>query len=91
MKGEPLPLSPLKVRYSCLLLLVRAAARERVPNVLSRCHTKRRTSVCGRARPSFGIKPTYKKKRKKNKPKTHRKQQQKKEEKRENKISNFNL
>ncbi len=31
---------------------------EKVPNVLSRCHTKRRTGARGRAHPSFGMTPT---------------------------------
>ncbi len=35
------------------------ALHEKVPNVLSRCHTKRRTGARGRARPSFGIIPTF--------------------------------
>ena len=38
-----------------------AVLREKVPNVLSRCHTKRRTGTHGRARPSFGMTPTVKK------------------------------
>ena len=33
--------------------------REKVPNVQSRCHTKRRMGVCGCARPSFGMTPTF--------------------------------
>ncbi len=36
-----------------------AALREKVPNVLSRCHTKRRTGARGRDRPSFGMTPTF--------------------------------
>ncbi len=47
-----------------------AALHEKVPNVLSR-HTKRRM---GRARPSFGMTPTFqKKKKKKNKSKNVKK------------------
>ncbi len=42
-----------------LLLNIWAASRKKVPNVLSRCHTKRRTGVWGRARPSFGMTPTF--------------------------------
>ncbi len=42
-----------------------AALREKVPNVLSRCHTKIRTGARGRARPSFGMTPTFQKKKKK--------------------------
>ncbi len=38
---------------------------EKVPNVLSRCHTKRRTSARRRAHPSFGMTPTFQKKKKK--------------------------
>ena len=38
------------------------ASRE---NVLSRCHTKRRTGVHGRTRPSFGMAPTFQKKKNK--------------------------
>ncbi len=34
-----------------------AALHEKVPNVLSRCHTKRRTGARGHARPSFGMTP----------------------------------
>ncbi len=33
------------------------ALREKVPDVLSCCHTKRRTGARGRARPSFGMTP----------------------------------
>ena len=36
-----------------------AVLREKVLNVLSRCHTKRRTGTRGRAHPSFGITPTF--------------------------------
>ncbi len=36
-----------------------AASRKEVPNVLSLCHTKRRTGMLGRARPSFGTIPTF--------------------------------
>ncbi len=36
-----------------------AALHEKVPNVLSRCHTKRRTGARGRARPTFGMTPTF--------------------------------
>ena len=32
---------------------------EKVPNLLSRCHTKRRLGGHGRARPSFGMTPTF--------------------------------
>ncbi len=39
----------------------------KVPNVLSRCHTKRRVGVLGRACPSFGMSPTFPKKRRKKK------------------------
>ncbi len=37
---------------------------EKVPNSLSRCHTKRRMGVQARAHPSFGMTPTFPKKRK---------------------------
>ncbi len=33
-------------------------SREKVPNVLSRCHTKRKIGVRGRAHPSFRMTPT---------------------------------
>ncbi len=33
--------------------------REKAPYGLSRCHTKRRTGARGRARPSFGMTPTF--------------------------------
>ncbi len=36
-----------------------AASRKNVPNVLSRCHTKRRMGTCGLAHPSFGMTQTY--------------------------------
>ena len=36
-----------------------AASRKKVPNGLSRWHTKRRIGVHGRARPSFGMTPTF--------------------------------
>ena len=49
------------------LVTIWAALREKVPNVLSHCHTKRRTGARGRARPSFGMTPTYQKKKKKSK------------------------
>ncbi len=42
-----------------------AALPKKVPNVLSRCHTKRRMGAQGRARPSFGMTPTFLKKKKK--------------------------
>ncbi len=43
---------------------MRAASRKKVPNDgLSRCHTERRMFVCGRARPSFGMTPTLKRKK----------------------------
>ncbi len=45
-----------------------AALREKVPNVLSRCQTKRRMGARGRAHPSFqsfGMTPTFQKKKKK--------------------------
>ena len=42
-----------------------AASSEKVPNVLSRCHTKRRTGAHGRALPSFGMTPTFQKWKKK--------------------------
>ncbi len=35
------------------------ALSEKVPNVLSRCHTKRRTDTQGRPHPSFGMTPTF--------------------------------
>ena len=38
-----------------LLILIWAALHEKVPNVLSRCHTKRWTGVRGRTGPSFGM------------------------------------
>ena len=43
------------------------AIRKKVPYGLSRCHTKRRTGARGRARPSFGMTPTFQKKKKKKK------------------------
>ncbi len=46
-----------------------AVLREKVPNVLSHCHTKRRTGAGGRARPWRGLTPTIGKKKKKNCPK----------------------
>ncbi len=41
------------------VILIWAALREKVPKFLSRCHTKRRTGAQGRARPSFGMTPTF--------------------------------
>ncbi len=41
-----------------------AALREKVLNVLSLCHTKRRTGTHGHARSSFGMTPTFQKKKK---------------------------
>ncbi len=35
------------------------ASREKVPNVLSQCHTKRSMGVRGRAHTSFGMTPTF--------------------------------
>ncbi len=32
---------------------------KKVPNVLSRCHTKRKTGLHGRTHPSFGMTPTF--------------------------------
>ncbi len=46
------------------LIIKWAELSKKVPNVLSRCHTKRRTGARGRARPSFGMKPTFLKKKK---------------------------
>ena len=43
----------------------RAASRKKVPNVLSHCHTKRRTGTCGCTHPSFGMTPTFQKLKKK--------------------------
>ena len=42
-------------------MIIWAALRKKVPNVLSRCHTstKRRTGARGRARLSFGMTPTF--------------------------------
>ncbi len=56
--------------YSFQLTLQRqpdtwASLREKVPNVLTRCQTKRRTGARGRASPSFGMTPTFQKKKKK--------------------------
>ncbi len=42
-----------------------AVSCEKIPYVLSRCHTKRRTDARGRARPSFGMTPTFQKKNQK--------------------------
>ena len=39
--------------------LTGAQLREKVPNVLNRCHTKGRTGVHDLARPSFGMKLTF--------------------------------
>ncbi len=36
-----------------------ARLSRKVPYVLSRCHTIRRMSACGRVHPSFGMKPTF--------------------------------
>ncbi len=40
-----------------------AALCEKVPNALSRSHTKRWTGARGRVRPSFGMTPTFPKKK----------------------------
>ncbi len=40
-----------------------ASLCEKVPNVLSPCHTKRRMGVRGRAHRSFGMTPTFQKKK----------------------------
>ncbi len=45
--------------YSWISFHKWAAWSEKVPNVLSRCHTKKRTGARGRARPSFGMTPTF--------------------------------
>ncbi len=45
------------------LMLTWAVSRKKVPNVLSRCHTKRTIGACGRAHPSFGMTPTFQKKK----------------------------
>ncbi len=52
----------LSLDHDCLVPSNYGWSREKVPKVLSRCHTKRRT---GRARPSFGMTPTFQKKKKK--------------------------
>ena len=44
-------------------MVIWAALREKVPNVFSRCRTKRRTGANGRARPSFGMTPTFQEKK----------------------------
>ena len=36
-----------------------AVSSKKVPNGLSRCHTKRRMGVCGRPHPSFGMTLTF--------------------------------
>ncbi len=40
-----------------------AASCKKVPTGLSRCHTKIRMAVRGRARPSLGMTPTFRKKK----------------------------
>ena len=37
----------------------RAVSSKKVPNVLSRCHTKRSMGKRGQAHPSFGMTPTF--------------------------------
>ncbi len=53
--------------YRSVQLLMWAALREKVPNVLSCCHTKLCRGARGRARHYFVSKPTFKKKKKKKK------------------------
>ena len=43
----------------------RLCCAKKVPNDLSHCHTKRRMGVRGRTHPSFGVTPTFQKKKKK--------------------------
>ncbi len=43
----------------------RVVSREKVPNVLSRWHTKRKIGARGSAHPSFGMTPDFSKKKKK--------------------------
>ncbi len=47
------------VAIATLTTIIWAALHKKVPNVLSRCHTKRRTGARGRAPPSFGMTPTF--------------------------------
>ncbi len=44
-----------------------AASSGKVSNGLSRCHTKRRMDAHGRVHPTFGMTPTFQKKKKKKK------------------------
>ena len=49
----------------------------KVPNGLSRCHTKKGTGVHGRAHPSFGMTLTLKKKNEKRKKERKKKKEEK--------------
>ena len=60
--GNPIAKALVNIRERSLIGLHFA---KKVPNVLSRCHTKRRTGARGRARPSFGMTPTFQQKKKK--------------------------
>ncbi len=62
-----LTLFPPTYAAVCKGNVIWVALRKKVPNVLSRCHTKRKTDACGSACPSFGMTPTFQKKKKKKK------------------------
>ena len=47
------------IRHVCIW----AVSCKKVPNILSRCHTKRRTGAIGRTIPSFGMTLTFQKKK----------------------------
>ena len=48
----------LTVAYTIHVHTYWAVLRKKGPNVLSRCHTKRRTGAHDLARPTFGMTPT---------------------------------
>ncbi len=52
------------VLITVMILHTWAVSCEKVPKVLSRCHTKRRSGARGRFHPSFGMTPTFPKKKK---------------------------
>ncbi len=54
-------------------VIVADASHEKVPNGLSRCHTKKRMGVRGCAHPSVSMSPTFQKKKSKKSASYHKK------------------
>ncbi len=71
---------PLSILTQCSIRCGHFLSRncKKVPNVLSHCHTKRRTGAHGRVHLSFGMTQTFQKKKKKEEEEKKRQFQKKK-------------